>query len=88
MKLCELKPDADGYLVDAAGDRVVFYECDPVKNFLCDKQACRGAGGGEEADIGFCSCTPEPQFRKEGGRAFYKRLNGEGYYGREYIEEG
>ena len=87
MKLANLKPDADGYIIDGdTGERVVFYECDPAKNFLCDKRMCRAAAGEGEGAVGFCSCTPEPAFRKEGGRAFYKRWNGE-YYGREYIEE-
>lgn len=90
MKLSELRPDAEGYLCRPdTGERVVFYECDPHKNFLCDRQLCRALAGTEsEAEFGFCSCTPEPAFCKDGGRAFYKRLNEDGYYGREYIDEG
>ena len=35
MKLANLKPDADGYIIDGdTGERVTFYECDPAKNFL------------------------------------------------------
>lgn len=77
-----------GYLYDKrTNERVIFYECDPTKNFLCRKVMCRGCAGGEdEGELGFCSSTPEECFRKEDGRAFYKRWNGE-YYGREYIEE-
>lgn len=85
MKMSELKTDADGYIVDADGKRVVFYECDPQKNFLCPKELCRFAPG-NDGEIGLCSSTPEPSFCKEGGRAFYKKWNGE-YMGREYIEE-
>lgn len=88
MKLANLKPDADGYMIDGeTGERAVFYECDPAKNFLCEKRMCRASAGAEgDGALGLCSCTLEPAFRKDGGRAFYKRWNGE-YYGREYIEE-
>ncbi len=89
LDISKLAPDAEGYLcLPDTGGRVVFHVCDPAKNFLCGKEMCRGAGGGEdEGEIGFCSCTMEAAFRKEGTRLFHKRLNDEGYYGREYIEE-
>lgn len=89
MKLVNLVQGPGGYLYDPeTNERVVFYECDPAKNFLCTKTMCRGCAGAEnEGEIGFCASTPEPRFRKEGGRAFYKRWNGD-YYGREYIDEG
>ena len=33
-----------GYLVDGAtGEKVIFYDCDPAKNTVCDKQICRAA---------------------------------------------
>lgn len=89
MKLSDLKPDSEGYLCNpGTGKRVVFFTCDPAKNFLCDKTMCRACAGAEgEGEIGFCSSTPEPTFRKAGTKPFYKRLNADGYYGREYIEE-
>lgn len=88
MDLENMKTDVDGYLVNGSGEKIVFFVCDPAKNFLCDKTMCRAAAGCEdEGEIGFCSSTPEPAFRKEGTRPFYKRLNSDGYFGREYIEE-
>lgn len=88
MDMSKLKADNDGYIVNERGEKVVFYTCDPGKNFLCDKELCRVAAGGEdEGEIGFCASTPEPAFQKEGTRPFYKRLNADGYFGREYIEE-
>lgn len=89
MTLKTLVPDAEGYLSDAkTGERIVFYECDPLKNCLCPKTMCRPKADEENAEqIGFCSCTTEPAFRKNGGRAFYKRKNEEGWFGREYVDE-
>lgn len=89
MKLAKLTEGPGGYIYDPeTNERVIFYECDPAKNFLCDRAMCRAKCAEEGEDgVGFCSCTPEPRFRKKGGRAFYKRWNGE-YYGREYIDEG
>ena len=89
MDIAKLAPNSEGYLCDPkTGERVVFYTCDPAKNFLCDKAMCRASRGcEEEGELGFCSSTPEPAFRKDGTRPFYKRLNSDGYYGREYIEE-
>lgn len=83
----------DGYLVDSStGKRVVFYECDPCKNTECSKRMCRADSPEDEASFGFCSKTPDPRFRKEGGRAWYAVLKtpdeGEPYWGREYIKEG
>ncbi|MEG2679470.1 MAG: hypothetical protein RR949_05965 [Oscillospiraceae bacterium] len=80
----------EGYLVDrATGKPVVFYTCDPFKNTACDKAMCRAAAGEEnEATFGLCASTAEPEFREDGKKPFYKRLNDQGYFGREYIEEG
>lgn len=90
MELSNLKVDTEGYLCDTGtGKRVVFYACDPAKNILCGKGMCRGGKGMEnEAEFGFCASTPEPAFKVDGSRPFYKRLNADGYFGREYIEEG
>lgn len=90
MKLHNLAPDAEGYLCNKeTGERVVFYACDPAKNFLCCKGMCRGEPDTEnEAEFGFCASTPEPAFKADGAKPFYKRLNADGYFGREYIEEG
>lgn len=89
MDICNLKPDKDGYLCNPeTGERVPFFVCDPAKNVLCPKVMCRALMAKEnEAEFGFCACTPEPAFRKEGTQPFYKRLNSDGYYGREYIDE-
>lgn len=82
----------DGYLVNAeTGERIVFYECDPNKNTVCDKSICRNTHNGEDHDFGFCSKTPNPKFRKDGTKAWYAVLKnspdgGEPYWGREYIE--
>lgn len=88
MDISKLAPDSEGYLCNPdTGERVKFYTCDPAKNFLCGKAMCRAAAGGEdEGEIGYCASTPEPAFAKEGTRPFYKRLNADGYFGREYIE--
>lgn len=46
----------DGYLVNAeTGERIVFYECDPNKNTVCDKSICRNTHNGEDHDFGFLS---------------------------------
>lgn len=89
MDISKLATNAEGYLCNPeTGARVVFYTCDPEKNFLCNKAMCRAVAGQEdEGKIGFCSSTPEPAFRKDGTKPFYKRLNSDGYFGREYIEE-
>lgn len=84
--------EKDGYLVYAdTGEKVVFYECDPEKNTECAKTMCRADGSEDEGCFGFCSKTMEPQFRKDGGKAWYAVLKspdmGEPYWGREYIEE-
>lgn len=87
-KLENLRPNAEGYMVDEDGRKVVFYVCDPTKNILCTHGMCRAMTAGEgEAEIGFCASTPEKAFQKEGTKPFYKRLNADGYYGREYIGE-
>lgn len=89
MQLRNLTVDPSGYLIDpATRERVVFYECDPLKNVLCTKVMCRGCTGPGDSEIGFCSSTPEPAFAKEGSRRFYKRLNEDGYFGREYLTGG
>lgn len=81
--------NAEGYLVDeTTGKPVVFYTCDPEKNTACDKGICRDTTGEEnEASFGLCASTPDATFRKAGTKPFYKRLNDQGYFGREYIEE-
>lgn len=80
--------EEDGYLIDGdSGEKVVFYECDPSKNTECSKEHCRLLAGNEdEASFGFCAKTPNPAFRKEGGRAFYAVLKDGTYWGREYID--
>lgn len=90
MNIYNLKPDKDGYLCDPeTGERVRFYVCDPTKNVLCTKSMCRALTAAEgEGEIGFCASTPEPAFRKDGTKPFFKRLNADGYFGREYIDEG
>lgn len=88
MDLAKLKTDQDGYLIDPdTGERVTFWECDPAKNFLCAKESCRHCMAEGEDGIGFCASTPESAFAKDGAKPFYKRLNGDGYFGREYIKE-
>lgn len=82
----------DGYLVDEkTGRKVVFYECDPIKNTECSKGMCRCETSEDEGGFGFCSKTVNPEFRKEGGKAWHAILKtpeeGEPYWGREYIEE-
>lgn len=82
----------DGCLVyEATGERVVFYECDPVKNVNCPKTMCRLVES-EDHEFGFCAKTTDPAFRKDGGRAFYSVVKPDGqggiYWGREYIGEG
>lgn len=78
----------DGYLVDeATGEKVVFYECDPAKNTECTNRMCRGGQDtGDDGELGFCSKTPNPKFRKNGGRAFYCVFKEGTYWGREYID--
>lgn len=86
MQLCNLIVDGDGYLVNPeTKEKVTFWECDPSKNIFCTKTMCRGCVARNEAEIGFCSSTPEAAFAKIGARPFYKRLNSEGYFGREYL---
>lgn len=79
------------YLIDGTtGEKVIFYECDPAKNFECDKALCRVEGDEDEGGFGFCAKTANPRFRKDGGKAWYAVLKtpteGEPYWGREYIE--
>lgn len=90
MDISKLAPDSEGYLCNPeTGERVVFHACDPAKNILCIKGMCRGGKGMEnEAEFGFCASTPETAFKVDGSKPFYKRLNADGYFGREYIEEG
>lgn len=82
----------DGYLVNAeTGERIIWYECDPNKNTDCGKSICRNLNTGEDHDFGFCSKTPNPEFRVDGTKAWYAVLKnspdgGEPYWGREYIE--
>lgn len=84
-RLARAVTDEEGYLVDAVTrERIVFYVCDPDKNTECEKANCRIASSEE---FGFCSSTTERAYQAAGTRPFYKRLNGQGYYGREYIEE-
>lgn len=83
----------DSYLVWAdTWERVVFYECDPEKNTECNKCMCRHIDVDGDGEVGFCSKTTNPAFRKNGGRSWYAVLKtpdeGEPYWGREYIEEG
>lgn len=83
--MSEIIKNDEGYLVDAAsGERVVFYTCDPKKNPDCNKSMCRA---NIPENMGFCSSSMNPEHRAEGTRPFYKKLNDEGYFGREYVEE-
>lgn len=83
----------DGYLIDGStGEKVIFYECDSSKNIECSKTMCRCSEEENDGDFGFCSKTVDPEFRKDGGKAWYSVLKtpedgGEPYWGREYIEE-
>lgn len=82
----------DGYLVDGeTGDKVIFYECDPCKNVECDKALCSPLTEDDARGLGGCSKTVNPEFRVDGGKAWYAALKtpaeGEPYWGREYIEE-
>lgn len=81
--------EKDGYLVDGeSGEKIIWYECDPAKNTECDKSICRSLTKKEdEGEFGFCSKTPNPAFRKNGGKAFYAVLKEGTYWGREYIQE-
>ena len=84
-QLARAVTDAGGYLADAVTrERIVFYVCDPAKNPGCGKMNCRITSSEE---FGFCSSTPDPACRAAGTRPFYKRLNSDGYFGREYIRE-
>lgn len=79
----------DGYLVyGSTGEKVIWYECDPNKNIECDKSMCRSLSV-EDHDFGFCSKTINPNYRKDGGVAWYAVLKSDGesepYWGREYI---
>lgn len=80
----------DGYLVyGSTGEKVIFYECDPAKNFECDKTLCR-MNMDEDHEFGFCTKTIDPRFRKDGGKVWYAVLKNDGesepYWGREYVE--
>lgn len=82
------------YLVYAdTGEKVVFYECDPIKNTECNHLLCRSDCGDEdEGNFGFCAKTTNPAFAKAGSRKWHAVLKpdfdgGEPYWGREYIEE-
>ena len=82
----------NGYLVDGTtGQRVLFYECDPTKNTECTSKICRADAEEDEGSFGFCSKTVNPNFRKDGGKAWYAVLKtpddgGEPYWGREHVE--
>lgn len=82
-----------GYLVDSlTGNKVVFYECDPDKNCECTERGmCSSASTEDARGMGGCSKTVNPAFCKDGGRRWYAVLKtpveGEPYWGREYIEE-
>ena len=85
----------DNYLVyGPTGEKVVWYECDPEKNTECGRNFCRTNitdMDGNMYQIGYCSKTLNPAYRKEGTKAWYAvqktAENGEPYWGREYIEE-
>lgn len=83
--MIDIKKNKSGYLVNAkTGRKVVFYVCDPSKNTECDKKQCRAR---IPEGMGFCASTLDPKYQAEGTRPFYKLLNEEGYFGREYIGE-
>lgn len=79
----------DGYLVNGeTGEKIIWYECDPSKNTECQKAMCRSiVNNQDEGEVGFCSKTMNPAFRRDGGRAFYAVLKEDTYWGREYIDE-
>lgn len=86
VDVSKVSMNEDGYLIDEKGNRVVFYVCDPDKNQECPKTMCRYAAGNEnEALFGMCATTPIAAYRKADTKAFYKKLNEDGYFGREYI---
>lgn len=82
----------NGYLVDSVtGEKILFYECDPVKNTDCERKMCRSGEQEDEGSFGFCSKTLDPRFHKDGGKVWYAVLKtptdgGEPYWGREYVE--
>ena len=46
----------NGYLVDGeTGEKVLFYECDPMKNTECERKLCRAEADEDEGSFGFCS---------------------------------
>lgn len=83
----------NGYLIDSlTGKKVIFYECDPVKNRECTNRGmCSPMSDVDNRGIGGCSKTVNPAFRKDGGKCWYAVLkipdDGEPYWGREYIKE-
>lgn len=82
----------DGYLVDrTTGQKVLFYECDPIKNIECNHKICRVNTAEDDGGFGLCSKTLDSRFRKDGGKAWYAVQKtsddgGEPYWGREYVE--
>lgn len=82
----------NGYLVyQDTKEKVVFYECDPVKNCECNKQMCRSLDDEGDGSFGFCAKTTNKAYMKDNGKMWYAVLktpdNGELYWGREYIKE-
>ena len=76
--------EKDNYLVYSdTGEK-----CDPEKNKECMKGLCRYS---DLEGLGFCGKTTNPNYRKEGGKAWHcvKKFPdaGEPYWGREYIDE-
>ena len=89
MELNRLRAGREGYLTDPdTGRRVKFYLCDPEKNTICDHAMCRyPCQRDDDSEIGFCVSTPIGAFRREGTGPFYFRLNGQGRYVKEWVEE-
>lgn len=78
----------DGYICGKAGERTVFYDCDPEKNRTCKKSSCgllgRGFGGSG------CVATTNKAASREGAKPYYIKLDRRGpevSFAREYIEE-
>ena len=89
MELSKLTAGREGCLADSeTGRRVKFYLCDPEKNTICDHAMCRYPGQeDDDSEIGFCVSTPIRAFRRDGTGPFYFRLNDQGEYEQEWVEE-
>ena len=84
MKKTEISKE--GYIVHAdTGEKVVHYECDPLKNSDCRKTNCKPLGRGDQR----CNITLNSEARATGGKSFYIRSipGARVEFEREYIRE-